>query len=118
MTSIFCAIARSTILAAAMVATAQPALAQSEDQAPRVEIDVQRIDLTAADQVGLARHRINAAARAVCADVVDVDGFSMRKSACILAARAEGNRQLDRLVQQSLAARSSGQAILLAGKAP
>jgi UrcA family protein len=89
-------------LCAFMLATAQPAAAQD---APRVEINAAGIDAASPGGADLLRRQINQAARTVCAGVEDVDGWHLRKSACIQTARAQGNRQLAHLREQALAAR-------------
>lgn len=94
----------SLALCALMLAAAlaQPASAQD---APRVEINAAGIDPASPEGTGLLRHRINQAALAVCAGVEDLDGWHLRKSACIQTARTQGNRQLAHLREQALAAR-------------
>jgi UrcA family protein len=85
-----------------ILAVAQPARAQD---APRVEIDATGIDPASPEGAAMLRHRINQAARTVCAGVEDVDGWHLRTSACIQAARTDANRQLAHLREQALAAR-------------
>lgn len=89
-------------LCATMLA-AQPAAAQD---VPRVEINAAGIDAASPEGADLLRHRINMAARTVCAQVEDVDGWHLRKAACIQTARTQGNRQLAHLREQALAART------------
>lgn len=89
-------------LCALMLAAAQPAGAQD---APRVEINAAGIDAASPEGAELLRRQINQAARTVCAEVEDIDGWHLAKPACIRTARAQGNRQLAHLREQALAAR-------------
>ena len=93
-----CSILRLALFAIAMLTGGQVACAQDlpheAEAAPRVAVDLGGVDLTTPEGLALARHRINGAARAVCGSVVDLDGWHLQKSACVLLARKGASRQL------------------------
>jgi UrcA family protein len=114
MTNTFCSIARSALIATAMLAMAPVAQAQEGQQAghdpaetaPRVEINLSGVDLTTPEGQEAARHRISGAAWAVCSQAPDIDGWHKQRAACLDNARQQASRQLADLQQKALAQRA------------
>ena len=98
-----CSITRSALLILAITLGAPSTSAQ---EAPRIAVDLAGVDLATPGGLDVARHRIDSAARAVCAPVVDLNGWHMQKSACVHTARNGANRQLTQMRDLALARRA------------
>jgi UrcA family protein len=98
------------LLAAVILCAAAPSWAQGtpvqSDGPPRMEINLAGVDVTTLEGMEMAHHRISNAARAVCAELPDTDGWHLQKSACIQTARADAKRQLTDLQGKILAQRA------------
>ena len=99
------------LFAIAALATAYPAAAQPQaadhDAPPRIELDLNGVDLGTTEGIDLARRRISGPARAVCSTLPDPDGWHLQTSACVSAARDQANRQLTALHEKALAQRAA-----------
>ncbi|WP_206243703.1 UrcA family protein [Novosphingobium terrae] len=107
MNGCFRTLSRMGIVAAALILAVPMSFAQAVDhdgEAPHRDVHLSGLDLTQANDLGMARRRIAGAARSLCASLVDPDGFQIEHAACVLAAREQGAVQLEALHQKALAA--------------
>jgi UrcA family protein len=105
--SIACVFALSAaVFAPQFVSAASPG--ENPEQAPRIEINVSKIDLTSTQGTRLVQRQIGKAARTLCIGVTDPNGLNIRNAACIQAARTQANRQLDGMRQSALALAAKG----------